>query len=107
MTLLFNVNLIKCFKRISPVVNYKNIINRTKNFYKSGQSENIPTSIRRIALSNHSTTLKSTLFGFSLLGLFGLDEDDDPELKLINTIKRGLLYLQVSYYVLLLSFTNR
>lgn len=105
MTLLLNMSLTKFLQRFSPVVKYKNIINQTISFYKSGRSESTLTSIRRMSLSNHSTTLKSTGLGFSLFGWFGLDENIDPELKLINTIKIGLLHLQVIF--LLSNVTNR
>lgn len=101
MSLFLNMacsSLVKCIKRISPVVNCKNILtknlNQPKTFWKFKQS----SIIRHIYLPNSTTLTKSILYGFSLLGLFGLDEDVDSELKLINTIKRGILYLQVKYY---------
>lgn len=86
------MSLVKCIKRVMPTVICK-YITQPITGYKSKQI--IMTSIKQISFSNHSTTSKSILFGFSLLGLFGLDEDVDSELKLINTIKKGLLYLQV------------
>lgn len=99
MSLLLHSSLVKCLQRILPVIKHKNIsfknIYQSKTIFKSNHC--IPTSIRYISLLKHSTTGKSIIFGFSLLGLFGLDDDINSELKLINTIKRGLLYLQVKY----------
>lgn len=99
MSILIKTNLVKCFKRFLPTfkcqnISFKNII-QPNTFHKAEQ--NIPKSIPCKSLFNHSHAAKSILLGFSLLGLFGLDEDVDSELKLINTIKRGLLYLQVSF----------
>lgn len=95
MSFLFNMNLIKCIKRIVPVIKYKNNLfyytNQIKTFHKAERC--IFTSIR----CSISTSAKPILFGFSLLGLFGFDEEIDEELKLINTIKRGLLFLQVKF----------
>lgn len=97
MSLLFSSSLVKYIHRILPVIKHKSISFR--NIYQSNTifktDHNILTSIQYIPLSKCSTTVKSIVFGFSLLGLFGLDDDVDSELKLINTIKRGLLYLQV------------
>lgn len=98
MSILLKTNLVKCFQRFLPVyktqnILFKNVI-RPNTFYKAEQ--NALTSIRYTSLLNHTRSAKSILVGFSLLGLFGLDEDVDSELKLINTIKRGLLFLQVN-----------
>jgi len=93
MPLLFNANLVKCIKRILPVVKYKHFLfnnnNQAITFHNSKQS--VLTSVKY----NRTNATKSVIFGFSLLGLFGLDKQND-ERKLIDTIKRGLLYLQVS-----------
>lgn len=95
MSLLFNTRLVKCIKRIFPVVKHNISINSYKQtlvFPNSNQSAQ--TSIRYI-LSNRTNTAKSIVFGFSLLGLIGLDESDKDK-ELIYTIKKGLLQLQVS-----------
>jgi len=96
----------KCVERISPVVKRKHTAPR--NVDRRGTVHGIrpppfryrdavllPPLPNSAAADATATAAKSTLLGLSLLGLFGLDEDVDPELKLINTIKRGLLYLQV------------
>lgn len=99
MSLLLKTNLVKYFQRFLPPFKCQNIslksIIQSNTFNKAKQ--NVPTSMQCVSLCNHSHATKSILVGFSLLGLFGLDEDVDSELKLINTIKRGLLYLQVSF----------
>lgn len=91
------MSLVNCIKRLLPIVKCKNIlpmnISRINFFYKVEQKK--LTFSRFILFSNNKTLTKSVIFGFSLLGLFGLDEEIDSELKLINTIKKGLLYLQV------------
>ncbi|XP_022166877.1 tetratricopeptide repeat protein 19 homolog, mitochondrial-like [Myzus persicae] len=98
MSLLFNVRLVKCIKRIFPVVKHNILINnnniRAIAFPNSKQS--VLTSLRYI-LSNSTNTAKSTFFGFSLLGLIGLDESEKDR-ELIYTIKKGLLYLQNDDY---------
>lgn len=93
-----NMSLVNCIKRILPVVKSKNIViknvlNQPKIFFKS--EHNTLKPVKYTSFSNGSTPAKSILYGFSLLGLFGLDEEIDSELKLINTIKKGLLHLQV------------
>lgn len=97
MSLLLNSSLVKCIQRILPAIRHKNIsfknIYQPKNIIKADHSK--LTSIKCLPLPKHSATVKSVVFGFSLLGLFGLDDEVDSELKLINTIKQGLLYLQV------------
>jgi len=95
MSLLFNTRLVKCIKRIFPVVKHNISINSFKQtlaFPNSKQS--VQTPIRYI-LSNRTNAAKSIVFGFSLLGLIGLDESDKDK-ELIYTIKKGLLHLQVS-----------
>ncbi|XP_001949989.1 tetratricopeptide repeat protein 19 homolog, mitochondrial [Acyrthosiphon pisum] len=97
MSLLFNTRLVKCIKRIFPVVKHNISINSYKQtlaFPNSKQS--VQTSIRYI-LSNRTNAAKSIVFGFSLLGLIGLDESDKDK-ELIYTIKRGLLHLQNDDY---------
>lgn len=93
------MNLVNCIRRFLPIIKNKNIlptnISRTKMLYKAEQR--IHTISRFMPFPSHTTTAKSVLFGFSLLSFFGLDEEIDSELKLINTIKRGLLYLQVKF----------
>lgn len=103
MSLLFNMSIVKCIKRFLPIVkckhvSFKNINQLSKTFYKAETS--ISTSNPYVPLLNRTNTTNSIIFGLSLLGLFGLDEDLDPELKLVNTIKRGLLYLQVNFQII-------
>lgn len=98
MSFLFNAGLAKCIKRIVPVVKCKNNLfyctNQTKTYCKA--ERNMCTSIRYSTPLPRATT--PMLFGFSLLGLLGfVDEEIDEELKLINTIKRGILFLQVTF----------
>lgn len=105
MSFLFNASLVKCIKRIFPVVKFKNVTvinNQPTTFLNLKQS--VPTAVRYIRLSNHTNAAKTIVFGFSLLGLFGLDEEIDSELKLINTIKRGILYLQVGKHLTYLDY---
>uniref|UniRef100_A0A2S2PGM5 Tetratricopeptide repeat protein 19 n=1 Tax=Schizaphis graminum TaxID=13262 RepID=A0A2S2PGM5_SCHGA len=99
MSLLFNARLVKCIKRILPIVKHNipiNNNNRAITFSNSKQS--ILNSIRNISLLKSPNATKSIIYGFSLLGLFGLDDKSESERKLIYTIKRGLLYLQNDDY---------
>lgn len=95
MSLLFNARLVNCMKRIFPIARHNLSINNYKRaipYPKSKQS--VITSIRYF-LSSQTNTTKSIVFGFSLLGLLGLEETEKDRV-LIYTIKKGLLYLQVS-----------
>lgn len=96
-----NTNLVNCIKRILPLVKTCKNVNLFKNFNRTEAEQNTTlTSIRHNNNyhTNHKTTTKSMLYGFSLFSLFGLEEDIDPETKLINTIKRGILFLRVSKF---------
>jgi len=81
-------------KRIFPVVNHISANNNKRAIAFPNSKQSVQTSIRYI-LSNRTNAAKSIVFGFSLLGLIGLDESDKDR-ELIYTIKKGLLYLQVS-----------
>lgn len=98
MSLLFNVSVVKCIKRCLTIVKCKNVNQMSRTFYKSETSILISNPCASSPI--RTTTANTIIFGFSLLGLFGLDEAVDPELKLINTIKRGLLYLQVNFQII-------
>lgn len=52
----------------------------------------VPSSMKRLPRTKCRTNV---LLGFSLLNFFGINEDEDSEDKMIDTIKRGLLFLQV------------
>jgi len=86
-------------KIIFPVVKYISTNNNNNNNNKRAiafpnSKQTVQNSIRYI-LSKRSNAAKSIVFGFSLLGLIGLDESEKNR-QLIDIIKRGLLYLQVS-----------
>lgn len=96
-----STNLVNCIKRILPVLKTCKNVNLFKNFNRTKAEQNTTlTSIHsNNHHSNHKTTRKSILYGFSLLSWFGLEENVDPETKLINTIKRGILFLRVSKFI--------
>lgn len=100
MSALIATGLVVCAARRIPSVVKCNVFGRLKTDlgrFKTTFDRNSLAAVWRTASRPYRpTAAKSILFGFSLLGLFGLDEVADPELKLVNTIKRGLLYLQVN-----------
>ncbi|XP_025195722.1 tetratricopeptide repeat protein 19 homolog, mitochondrial [Melanaphis sacchari] len=98
MSLLFNVRLVKCIKRILPVVKHILINYNNRPIMFSNSKQSILNSVQNISLLKNPNATKSIIFGFSLLGLFGLDDKNESERKLIYTIKRGLLYLQDNNY---------
>jgi len=79
---------------IYPV--FKHIwINNNKlaiEFTKSKLS--VPT-FKKPILPSRTNAAKTIVYGFPLLGLIGLDENEKNR-QIIDTIKKGLLYLQVS-----------
>jgi len=106
MSLLCNARLVKCIKRIVPVVKHIAIYSNNRALTFSNTKQSILNSVQTTSLLKSPNATKSIIFGFSLLGLFGLDDKSDSERKLIYTIKRGLLYLQVSTYLTNLEYNT-
>lgn len=97
MSFLFNARLVRCVKRILPVVKNNSVSNHFRTITFSSNKQSVQTSIRNLALAKSANKSKSAILSFSLLGLIGLDENES-ERQLIYTIKRGLLYLQNDDY---------
>lgn len=95
MSLLFNARRTKCLKIIFPVVKHISTNNNKQAIaLPNAAKPSLLTPIRYL-WSNHTNATKSIIFGFSLLGLFRV-EDNDANRQLTDTIKKGMLYLQVS-----------
>jgi len=82
-------------KRIFPIARHNLSITNFKSAIPLPNSKQSFITPIRYFLSSQTNTTKSMVFGFSLLGLLGLGETEKDR-ELIYTIKKGLLYLQVS-----------
>jgi len=94
MSHLLNARLAKYMKIIFSVLKNVSTNNNKRAIEFPNSKQNVLTSIRYIR-SNYANVTKSTIFGFSLFGLIGLDKNEKNR-ELIDTIEKGLLYLQVS-----------
>ncbi|XP_060859972.1 tetratricopeptide repeat protein 19 homolog, mitochondrial-like [Metopolophium dirhodum] len=93
---MFNARLYKYLKMIFPAV--KNIWtnNNTRAIAFPKSEPSVPT-FKKPILSSRTNAAKTIVYGFPLLGLIGLDENEKNR-QLIDTIKKGLLYLQNDDY---------
>ncbi|KAL4100783.1 hypothetical protein QTP88_020814 [Uroleucon formosanum] len=84
--------LIKIFLAVKYVLTYYN-----KQAIELPTSKQSALTSNTYILSNHTNETNSIIFGFSLFGLIGLDNSEKNR-KLIDTIEKGILYLQNDDY---------
>jgi len=95
MSLLFNARRAKCIKIIFPFVKHISTNNNKQAIALPDAAKSSLLAPIKYLWSNHTSAAKSIIFGFSLLGLLGIEENNKNR-QLINTIKKGIRYLQVS-----------
>lgn len=98
MSFLFNARLVKCIRRIFPVVKHNISINSYKQTFSFPNSKQSALNSTRYIQSNRTNAAKSIVFGFSILGLNGLPNSEKYR-ELYYTTKRGLSYLDVSEHL--------
>ncbi|XP_050426162.1 tetratricopeptide repeat protein 19 homolog, mitochondrial [Adelges cooleyi] len=93
------MNLVNRIRIFTPLVNF------TQNGFKTISRPNVCKKTHsaprtQLPFNRYFKTEypKVVFLGFSLLSIFGFEDEEDCEQKLINTIKRGLLCLQKEDY---------
>ncbi|XP_050528453.1 tetratricopeptide repeat protein 19 homolog, mitochondrial [Daktulosphaira vitifoliae] len=83
-------------KSFIPVIKLTHIIYKSTHISEfHHKAILLPSSINRLPfIKDHNIIL----LGFSLLSFFGIKDEEDSEAKMIDTIKRGLLFLQKEDY---------